>query len=217
MKTRRVKIILIIAGLGLLVYYSVYFKNLDEYKASHTAKVFDASAYAAGFWQEKLIPNLDKAINLSTLLDLLAVDPGKAFSEHSHALGIGNLRYFLVKGSGLIDSVLEDRVRINLRHASATSGIFLATEFIFGNAVRDATGLININEFTNTMDFNAVSDGLNRIIREQVVAPVKPNLMAGKAISFTGALELNQEHYDSSALEVIPVQINILNKGATDQ
>lgn len=217
MKSRWLKNILIIAGLGLLVYHSIYFKKLDEYKVSHTTKVFDASAYAAGFWKDKLIPNLDKAIDLPQLLELLAVDPGKSFSEHSHALGIGNLRYFLVKGSGLIDSVLEDRVRITLRQAPGAPGISLATEFIFGNAVRDATGLININEFTNTMDFNAVSDGLNRIIREQVVAPVKPNLMAGKAISFTGALELNQEHYDSSALEVIPVQINILNKGATDQ
>ena len=63
---------------------------------------------------------------------------------------------------------------VTLRDDTTTFVRTIATEFIFGNAVRDATGLININEFKNTMDFNNVSAELNRIIREKVLPQFKP-------------------------------------------
>ena len=202
---KAIKYIISIIVILVIAYNSVYFKKLDEVKASQSAKEFNAAAYAQTFWNNKLIPNLDKAIDISQLTAMLSADPAKTFDTYSHALGIGNLRYFLVKGKGVITSVNEDDVSVLLD--SSKQSITLATEYIFGNAVRDATGLININEFNNTMDFNNVSAELNKIIREKVLPPFKQQAKKGDTIEFTGAIELNKEHLDLSKIEIIPVKI----------
>src|SRR5439155_18308957 len=115
---------------------------------------------------------------------------------------------FLVKGKGTIASINEND--ISVLPDSNKQTITIATEFIFGNAVRDATGLININEFNNTMDFNNVSAEINKIIREKVLPSFKSNAKKGNKIEFVGAIELNKEHLDLSPIEVVPVEIKIL-------
>ncbi|HEV8507096.1 MAG TPA: DUF2291 domain-containing protein [Chitinophagaceae bacterium] len=202
-----VKYILAIVVVIVIALNSVYFKKLDEVKASVSAKQFNAAAYAQTFWANKLLPNLDKAIEITQLNGMLSTNPGKTFDSYSHALGIGNLRYFLVKGKGTITSINEDDISVLLQPDTSQQAVTIATEYIFGNAARDATGLININEFNNTMDFNNVSAELNKIIREKVLPPFKQKVKKGNTIEFTGAIELNKEHLDISKIEVIPVSI----------
>jgi len=202
-----IKYIISIAVIIVVVYNSVYFKKLDEVKASLTAKEFNAATYAQTFWAAKLTPNMNKAIDIAQLTAMLSNDAPKTFETYSHALGIGNLRYFLVKGKGIITSINEDDVSVLVQPDTSRQTITLATEYIFGNAVRDATGLININEFNNTMDFNNVSAELNKIIRERVLPSFKQNAKNGNSIEFIGAIELNKEHLDLSKIEVIPVVI----------
>ena len=203
MKT--IKYIISLIVIVVVAYNSVYFKKLDEVKAARSAKDFNADAYAQTFWSNKLIPNLNKAIDLNQLTALLSNDAEKTFNTYSHALGIGNLRYFLVKGKGTITSINQDDIAVSLD--SSKQSITVATEYIFGNAVRDATGLININEFNNTMDFNNISAELNKIIREKVLPPFKQQAKKGDRIAFTGAIELNKEHLDLSNIEVMPVRV----------
>ena len=88
----------------------------------------------------------------------------------------------------------------------------IATEYIFGNAVRDASGAIDINTFSNSMDFNNVSAEINRIIREKVIPPFRCKVKKGDRVEFTGAIELNQEHLKLDRIEVIPVSLKILNR-----
>jgi len=203
-----VKYILLITLMVFVAYHSIYFQKLDAVKASKGANVFQASQYAQTFWTLKLIPNLNNAIDIVYLNSQLSTDPAKTFSAYSHALGIGNLRYFLVKGKGLITSINEDD--IDVLPDSSKQSIKIATEYIFGNAVRDATGLININEFNNTMDFNNVSAEINKIIRERILPSFKSKARKENRVEFVGAIELNKEHLDLSHIEVIPVQIKIM-------
>jgi predicted lipoprotein len=204
-----IRYIIIAIIIGLVAYNSVYFKKLDEVKASHVAKEFNAAQYATTFWDKKLIPSLNKAIEITRLSAILSSDPGKAFNDWSHALGIGNLRYFLISGKGVIESVDDDYVAVLVQGDSSKQVTRITTEYIFGNAVRDATGLININEFTNTMDFNNVSAEINKIIREKVLPAFKQKAKKGSAIEFTGAIELNKEHPALSGIEIIPIKIMI--------
>jgi predicted lipoprotein len=209
---KAVKYIITVGVIILVAYHSVYFKKLDEVKAVLSAKEFNAPAYAQKYWSDKLIPNLGKAIEITRLSTLLLSDPTKTFDNYSHALGIGNLRYFLVRGRGQIESVNEDDVTVLMEGDSSKRTIIIATEYIFGNAVRDATGAININEFENTMDFNNVSAEINKIIRERVLPPFKKQAHKGILIEFTGAIELNKEHLDLQNIEVLPVEIKLMNE-----
>lgn len=157
------------------------------------------------------MPNLSRAVELKKLTAILTTDATKAFETYSHALGIGNLRYFLVKGKGKIISVNEDDVSVLLKSDTSQQAVTIATEYIFGNAVRDATGLIDINEFTNTMDFNNVSAEFNKTIREKVLPAFKSAVKKGNTIEFSGAIELNKAHLNLSQIEVIPVQLKIMS------
>ena len=194
-------------GLGLVAYNSVYVKPLDQVKAAGSAQttVFAADAYAHTFWTAKLKPvTSTTATDLSTLLPLLKTDEKKAFDTYSHALGIGNIRYFLVKGEGTVASVGDNTIKVSLPTGETVQ---LATEFIFGNAARDASGIIQITDFDNTTDLNSVSAALNDIIRKQVVPPLKAMATPGRRLNFVGALELNQAHVHLNELVLIPIAV----------
>ena len=143
------KYLIIIAAGSFVLYNSVYFKPLDEIKAEAAAKIFDPKAYSIDFWENKLIPNLNQAVGLNTLLDQLNRNPEEAFKNHSNALGIGNIRFFLVQETARASEINEDHVILALENDQFAN---LATDYIFGNAIRDASGQIDINEFTNTVD-----------------------------------------------------------------
>ena len=192
---------------AFLAYNSVYFKKLDEVKAGTAS--FNARKYAENFWIKKLTPALEKSAEAGQLLSLLRTDKDKAFKDHAHALGIGNIKYFLVKGTGKVTEVEENQVLIRLDSARSKPEMRIATEYVFGNAVRDASGTIDINEFSNSMDFNNVSSEINKIIREKVIPPFKSKVKKGDVVEFTGAIELNQEHLKLDNIEILPVSLKI--------
>ncbi|MGV3588101.1 MAG: DUF2291 domain-containing protein [Adhaeribacter sp.] len=200
-------ILLLVVG-----YNSVYIKKLSEVKAAATSGKFDAAAYAQTFWQEKLTPGLAKANDLPELLTLLKSDKENAFKNYSHALGIGNLRYFLIRGEGKITAVNENDISVTLLPDSVGQEVKLATEFVYGNAVRDALGILSINDFSNTMDMNNVSAELNNKIRTEIIPPFRAQAKKGALVQFIGAIELNQAHLRLDEIEVIPVSLNLIQE-----
>lgn len=202
-----IKYIVVVVVILLVAYNSVYFKKLEEVKAEQTARTFNAASYAQNFWDKKLTPSLNNATAIDKLIPMLTNDPANTFNSYSHALGIGNLRYFLIQGKGTIAAIDADDITVSITGLPGQK-VKIATEYIFGNAARDATGLININEFNNTMDFNNVSAEINAIIRTKVLPRLK-HAKVGNSISFTGAIELNKEHLNLSQIEAVPVAVNI--------
>ena len=192
---------------ALLAYNSVYFRKLDQITTGKN--LFNATEYASRFWNEKLPRHTTKAIGIDVLLDLLQTDKDMAFKDYSHALGISNIKYFLIKGSGIVQAVGENQVSLETKSEGRSTQLFLATEYVFGNAVRDASGEIDINAFTNSMDFNNVSAEINRIIRERVIPPFSSKVKTGDRVDFIGAIELNQEHLNTQSIEVIPIELKI--------
>jgi predicted lipoprotein len=206
-----IKYLLTIVAIVIVAYNSIYFKKLDEVKASNFTGQFNAVSYTNKFWNKKLIPNLNKAIEVNQLMALLQTDKEKAFNTCSHALGIGNIRYFMIKGEGEVTGINENDITLLSTSDSARQAVKIATEYIFGNAVRDALGLMDINEFKNTMDFNNVSAEINKKIRTEVLPPFKTAVKKGSMVQFTGAIELNKEHLNLNDMEMIPVELKVLN------
>src|SRR5690349_9867957 len=109
MQRKIIKYTLSVLLLLVVAYNSVYFKKLDEVKAA-ASNGFDAAKYARTFYNNKLLPNLTKAVEISTLIQLLKTAPEQTFKDYSHALDIGNTRYFLVKGDGDVTAIGEDAI-----------------------------------------------------------------------------------------------------------
>ncbi|MES2773831.1 MAG: DUF2291 domain-containing protein [Bacteroidota bacterium] len=209
MQKKPLKYILIIVVVALLGYKSVYFKKLDERKQTTNQK-FDATGFTQKLWKEKLPAKLDSAIELSALVDQIKSNPMAAFDKYSNTMAIGNYRYSLVKTSGIVTAVNEDEVMLEVPTATGIMNVTIATEFIYGNAIRDASKLVDVRDFTNSTDLSGISEALNNTVRKEVLPPFKSAVKKGDKVVLVAAVEINKEHIKLDGLELIPVQIKIL-------
>lgn len=203
-----IKYILLSIALILIGYNSLYIKKLSDVNKSMNSN-FDATAFAKKIWTDKLPSRLDSAIDINNLKQRIETNPTEAFNQYTNALDIGNNRYALVKGEGIVDAVNEDDVAFTVK-AKRPFNAILATEFVYGNTLRDAAGLFNLKDFPNTTDLNNLSKELNNIVRNEVVPSFKSKLKRGVHIEFIGAIELNKEHIHFDGLEIIPIKVKII-------
>jgi len=210
MRNKAFKYIISMVLIALLGYNSMYFLKLDEMKASSSSKAFDATAFARSFYDKLLFSRADSAVNLGFLISLLETEPESAFNQFSNALAIGQIRYFLVEGEGTILNIGEDAVVVQLKSSTANHSVKIVTEFVYGNAIRDASGLLNLNDFANTGEFNSISTEVNKIIRKEVLPPFIAKAAQGQVIKFTGAIELHEKQFELNAIEILPIRLSII-------
>ncbi|MGF7037847.1 DUF2291 domain-containing protein [Mucilaginibacter lappiensis] len=207
MAKKTLKYLVAIIVVVFLAWNSFYFKKLSEVKAS-AVKQFNATSYARNYMDKQLLPAAAKALEIDQLLAQLKNKPDSTFKSNSHALDIGNIRFFMTMGQGVVTSVDDNDVYLLTPNKQTVK---IATEYIFGNALRDAPGIININDFTNTMDLNNVSAEVNKIVRNEIVPSFKSKVKKGSTVTFAGAFELNQEHINLNKIEIIPVSLKTAN------
>jgi len=209
---KTIKYILEIIAILLVVYFSLDIENLQKHQASTTKKTFDATEYAARFWKDDLPKSIADAIPVTSLLKSLEDDPQNAFQKYGRKIGISKTDYFMVKGKGIIQSVEDDYLEVTV---GDNTNIRVATGFIFGNAVRDGSGQVNINNFLNMTDFNNVSIAIDKLVKEKVVSRLRKAAAKGKQLDFAGATEIQEDHVDLDSLRIIPIQA-IISDGKTE-
>ena len=171
---------------------------------------FDAVAFSKKLWEEKLPTKLGSAVELATFIKTTQSNPADAFSKYTNALGIGNYRYALIKTEGIVTNINDDDIALQTKMGDSLMTVKLATEFIYGNAIRDASGLVDVKDFPNTMDLNNISEELNKMVRKTVLPQFKAAVKKGYKVIVTGAIEIHKEHVKWSELEIIPVQLQII-------
>jgi predicted lipoprotein len=206
---RYLKYLLLIVVIGLVAYKSVYVKKLSEMKAV-TDEKFDAISFSKKLWEEKFPTKISNAVELAIFIKAAQANPVDAFSKYTNALGIGNYRYALIKTEGIVSDINEDDITMQVELDDSLMTVRLATEFIYGNAIRDASGLVDIKDFPNTMDLNNISEELNKMVRKTVLPPFKKAVKKGDTVLVTGAIEIHKEHIKWNELEIIPVQLQIV-------
>jgi predicted lipoprotein len=190
----------------LIVYFSLDIKKLDEYKAANSNTKFNAAEFAQNFWEKQLPLCFENAPDVKTVIQQLEQNPEVAFEKYAHKLGISKTHYIMLKGTGTIESIEEEFLVVAIDEKTK---IQVATDFIFGNAVRDGSGMVNINEFLNMTDFNNVSVAINKMIKEKVVSRLKKSAKPGMILEFVGATEMNEENLDLNSIRIIPVSAKL--------
>jgi predicted lipoprotein len=206
---RYIKYLLLVVVIGLVAYKSVYVKKLSGMKVANDEK-FDAGSFSKKLWEEKLPAKLGSAVDLATFIKATQSNPADAFSKYTNALGIGNYRYALIRTEGIVTDINEDDITLQVKLADSLMSAKLTTEFIYGNAIRDASGLVDVKDFPNTMDLNNISEELNKMVRKTVLPPFKAVVKKGDKIIVAGAIEIHKEHIKWNELEIIPVQLQIV-------
>ncbi len=187
---------------------SLDIKKLDEYHAAGTSVVFSSEKYAFDIWENKLPEVTDNAPDFIVLAGLLKSDSEKAFREFGRKLGISKTWYFMTKGMGVIKTVEEENLMVKLDENLNTR---IAISFIFGNAIRDGSGAVDIDEFLNMTDFNNVSIELNSLVKNNIIPVLKENAEPGLILEFAGAFEINEDSIDAQTIRIIPVSVKFSN------
>lgn len=182
------------------------FRIISLRQAEQAQKVgtFDAAKVAENFWHTKLMPATERAVELKILLAALAKDPDAARKQHGRTLGIGGATMFLARGSGKITSVSEDSLVLSLHDSGAS--VTLNLGLLFGNTVRDASGLLDVSAYPDSQEFNALSTQLNAFVESKVAPALKQAAAVGKSLRFAGCFELDGEA-KLDALIIIPLKV----------
>jgi predicted lipoprotein len=200
-----IRYILGILAVLLILFLSLDIQKLDEYKAADTTVHFSARGYAGEFWENGLPEVINGSAFFLPLTELLHNEPEKAFTDFGRKLGISKTWYFMVRGEGIIEAVEEENllVEVNGFHTR------IATSFIFGNAIRDGSGAVDIDEFLNMTDFNNVSIEINNLVKNNVVPVLTTSAKPGKRLEFAGAFEIKEDDVDVQSIRIIPVSVNL--------
>lgn len=153
--------------------------------ATAAAGAFDPAAYVAEFWTSRLQSAAASAPELRPLLAALRRDPAAAVRQHGHRVGLGNAAYFFARGTGRVTAVERSRLLLEVDGAV----VALRTGPVFGNVVRDGTGLLEVNQAPGLAEFNALSAELNRLVEERVQPALKTGVAVGATVTFAGCAE----------------------------
>lgn len=114
-----------------------------------------------------------------------------------------------MRGSGTIVKVDKKGVAVALQGETKGADFVLQTGLLFGNTVRDATGLLDASSFPDSRQFNEISTELNRSIEARVIPVLKEKAVVGRQIHFAGCAEIPDEGELIRPLIIIPLEIRI--------
>jgi predicted lipoprotein len=178
---------------------------LDRAMKEKAATTFDPKEFAEKFWSEQLLKSLDKAVKADMLLPAIKVNAAEAKKKFSRSVGVSESYTYFVSGKGRVLALSDDEISLTTTAGATTPEISLQVGLLFGNAVRDGTGLLNVSDYPNSQDFNAISEALNHLVETRVQPKLREQAKVGVTIQFTGCAEVNDESADLKPLKVVPV------------
>jgi predicted lipoprotein len=167
---------------------------------------FDPVSFSRQFWLEKVLPATAKATSVGELAVALATDDKAARQRYGRSPGLGTTTYFIVKGTGHVTAIEKENISVTLDTQPMCS-VNLFTGLLFGNAVRDASGLLDGSAFGNSQDFNAISTELNHLVETEVIAALREKASISKAIQFAGCITLDEDTAPKT-MQVIPIKVD---------
>lgn len=196
------------AGLCWLfpLFHIVPLARVEKEKAAAT---FDPKAVAEKFWSERLLKSLGYAVNAETLLPAIQSSAAEAKKKFSRSLGMSESYTYFITGQGRVLAVSDDEVLLAITDGSTNAEVSLQTGLLFGNAVRDGTGLLSVSDYPDSQNFNGISEALNHIIETRVQPKLRETAKVGAMVKFTGCAEVNDESADLKPLKVVPIRVEI--------
>lgn len=194
-------VLVVVAAIGVA---TTRFISVEDATAAQTAEQFDPAGYADERFDSEIVPQIeDEAVDLVDLLAQLA--DGADEADFGHTPGSGSAYSFPVtftavagaqEGSILpvtVDGVPDD-VTVQLQVGPA----------INGTALRDVTGTVSFNDFTNQLEFQEVATEFNNRVRDGVLADAGA-IAEGRTVTVTGAFT----RVNPALVSVVPVAIEV--------
>jgi len=209
MRVVRWFIAILIAAVVCWLFPLFHVVTMKTATAEKVAATFNATQFAEAFWTNQLLASSDKVVKAEALLATLQSDPAAAKKKFSRSVGLSEGYFYFVSGSGRVVAVSDDEVSLAVTDGSTNAEVSLETGLLFGNAIRDGTGLLNASDYPNSQDFNDISAALNHLIETSVLPKLREQAKVGAKISFAGCAEVDDESTDLKPLKIVPIQTKV--------
>jgi predicted lipoprotein len=186
---------------------------LDKARESKEEANVNAAEFAKRFWNERLTPALSRASDARAVLDAIDGDFRAARGQYGRTVGISNSYFVFIQGAGRIVNADSKGVGLAVRDRGAGPDVVLPVRMVFGNAVRDATGLLDMDRFPNSRDFNDIATALNHIVETRVLPELRDRAVVGRKIRFVGCAEVSPDAKRRKPLKLVPVRVDFLEPG----
>ena len=187
----------------LVAFPPVHFRSTRVADSAGPARV-SPRAFAEAFWEKTLPGRRSGAIEATELWRIVEQDP-KGASKLGHTSSIGGRPVFLVRGTATVAKLGEQGVVLDLG-THTTGATLLVSGPIFGNQLRDSTGVIRLQDF-DSFDFNAISAELNRLAEERVLPDLRKRAVIGARVVFFGAAEIDDASAEHVILRIVPIAV----------
>lgn len=193
----------------LIVWNGFYIEKLSERKRNK-ASGFDAKVLAQKIWNEQLPAKLDAAISVQDFLAKTKDNNPASILGLTNSLSIGNIRFAILVAEGTVSDLTEDGCMLELVHEGRKVKIPVELEYVYGNAVRDASGLVKVEDYPISEELNSISENLNSIVRKELLHSLKKDLKEGMRLKLVAAVEMNTAHFRPDIFSFIPLRYTIL-------
>lgn len=193
---------------GLWFYPLFHIVPLRNTPSSTAGAPFDSGAVVEKLWREQLLKPDLRALDAAHLVKLLR-EKNTSAADLGRRLGLSRTICYFIAGKGRIVSITNDSVFIALDGDTNGQSVVIETGPVFGNAIRDGSGLLDVSAFPNSQDFNAISTELNRRVEEQVLPRIREKAAIGAPVRFVGGVEV-EDPASALPLRVTPVRIEWL-------
>jgi len=170
------------------------------------AGVADVSSAADKFWNEQL--PAARAADVAVVLAALQKNPQTAIKTYACTVGLG-AAYFFVSGEGRVVARERNAVRLAVGTGADAPVVELQTGPVFGNTVRDGTGLLDVNRVSSLQDFNALAAELNQRVEARILPALRERAQPGTRVSFTGCAEAVEPVPGQPLLTIVPTRAEV--------
>jgi predicted lipoprotein len=197
----------IAAGALMLVLFPPFHIRVLGVAPATAPGTIDVSRFAQRFWAEKLAKPAVTPIDPRAVIGLLNDPQAVAMTALGHRTGIGGKPYFFIAGQGRVVAIDSSGVWMS-GDSSDRRQLLLPKGPIFGDALRDATGLLRLDDFTSS-DFNALSAELDRCAEAVVQTLWHSSLQPGAQINFVAAAAIDDASAAAPFLRLAPVRAEV--------
>lgn len=193
-------VVLVAAG------FSTKFVSGEEASAAASGEQFDPVGYADERFESEIVPQVqDEAVDLATLLTDLAAGGDEA--EFGKTPGTGSAYSFPVEFTAVAGTPNGAILPVTVEGVPADVTVQVQIgPALNGSALRDVTGTVSFNEFTNQLEFQEVATEFNNRVRDSVLSEVDPAQLAGKTVRVVGAYT----RVNPALVSVVPVEFEVL-------
>lgn len=179
--------------------------SAEDAEAASSGEQFDPVAYADERFDSEIVPQVeDEAIDLATLLTDLAGGADEA--DFGNAPGAGSAYSFPVEFTAVAGQ--PNGAILPVTVAGAPADVQVQVQIgpaLNGTALRDVTGTVSFNEFTNQLEFQEVATEFNNRVRDGALAGLDPTTLAGRTVSVVGAYT----RVNPALVSVVPVSFEV--------